>query len=176
MTLSKLKFLIRGKRKKVKNFSVASSAKIQQGVELKIGKSCQSIEVGHRTEIRKDTLFEADGILRIGERCVIGFSNWFQCSGEIIIENGVILGPHVNVVASDHAFGSGIKVGEAKLKRGHVRIEKNVWISAGVTIASGVTIGENSVIGANSFVREDVPANSVYGGVPAKKLKSLVAQ
>ena len=50
-------------------------------------------------------------------------------------------------------------------------IGKNVWIGARVTILDGVKIGDNAIIGAHSFVREDVPANAVVAGVPAKLIK-----
>ena len=36
-----------------------------------------------------------------------------------------------------------------------------------------VIIGENSVIGAYSFVNEDVPANQLWIGVPAKYKKNI---
>jgi acetyltransferase-like isoleucine patch superfamily enzyme len=171
MTLPKLIFLIRGRRKKIASFMIPATVRIQKGVDLRIGKSCAAVEIGEGSEIRSYTLIEADGVLKIGKGCVVGFSNWFQCTGEIVIGDGVIIGPHVNIVASDHIFGNGGKVRESGLKRSFVRIGDNVWIAAGVTIACGVTIGANSVIGANSFVREDVPPDSVYGGVPARNLK-----
>lgn len=37
----------------------------------------------------------------------------------------------------------------------------------------GVTIGPNSVVVAGSVVTKDVPPDSVWGGVPARHLKTL---
>jgi len=36
-----------------------------------------------------------------------------------------------------------------------------------------VTIGENAIIGANSLVLEDIPANVIAFGVPAKVMRNI---
>lgn len=51
-------------------------------------------------------------------------------------------------------------------------VEDNVYIGARSIILPGVTIGRNSIIAAGSVVSKDVNPNSVYGGVPAKFIKS----
>ena len=37
----------------------------------------------------------------------------------------------------------------------------------------GVTIGVNSIIGACSFVNQDIPANAVAVGVPARVIREI---
>ena len=54
---------------------------------------------------------------------------------------------------------------------GKITIRKNVLIGAFTSIKPGVTIGDNSIIASNSFVNEDVPANELWAGIPAKKIK-----
>jgi acetyltransferase-like isoleucine patch superfamily enzyme len=54
-----------------------------------------------------------------------------------------------------------------------IKIGNNVFIGAYANILPGVTIGDNVIIGACSVVTHNVPPNSVYGGVPAKLIKSL---
>lgn len=52
-----------------------------------------------------------------------------------------------------------------------VTIGNDVWIGANTTIVNGITIGDGAVIGANSIVTKDIPAYSIYGGVPAKYIR-----
>ena len=54
-----------------------------------------------------------------------------------------------------------------------ITIGNDVWLGAHVTVMPGVTIGDHCVIAANSVVKDDVPPHSVYGGTPAKLLRTL---
>lgn len=54
----------------------------------------------------------------------------------------------------------------------YVVIEPHVWLAEGTKVLKGVTIGCGSVIGAASLVTQDVPRQSIAGGVPAACLKS----
>ena len=53
-------------------------------------------------------------------------------------------------------------------------IGNDVWIGGNVTVLPGVTIGDRAVIGAGSVVTEDIPADSVAVGAPAKVVKELL--
>ena len=55
----------------------------------------------------------------------------------------------------------------------YVIIKDDVWIGANVKILPGVIIGEGSVIAAGAVVTKDVEPYSLYGGVPAKKIKDI---
>ncbi|PEG78928.1 hypothetical protein CP369_07945 [Lactobacillus sp. UMNPBX18] len=52
-------------------------------------------------------------------------------------------------------------------------IGNNIFIGWGATILAGSVIGDNVIIGANSVVSGKIEANSVYAGVPAKKIMTL---
>lgn len=56
---------------------------------------------------------------------------------------------------------------------GKIIINDNVYIGQGCTILRGVTIGENTIVGACGLVTKSLEPNSVYAGVPAKKICSL---
>lgn len=53
-----------------------------------------------------------------------------------------------------------------------VVIGNDVWIGNNVSIVEGVTIGDGAAIAAGSVVTKDVEPYGIYGGVPAKKIKS----
>ena len=56
--------------------------------------------------------------------------------------------------------------------KGDVVIGNDVWIGAHVRIMGGVKIGDGAVIANGSHVIKDVEPYSIYGGNPAKYIKS----
>lgn len=50
-------------------------------------------------------------------------------------------------------------------------VGEGVWIGANSVVLRGVTIGCGAVIAAGAVVTRDVPANEIWGGVPARKIK-----
>lgn len=54
-----------------------------------------------------------------------------------------------------------------------IEIFDNVYIGMNTIILGNVRIGPNVIINAGSLVTNDVPPNSIVGGVPAKVLGSL---
>ena len=56
---------------------------------------------------------------------------------------------------------------------GRITVCNNVYIGHNSTILRGVTIGENTIVGACSLVNKSLEPNSVYAGVPAKRICSL---
>lgn len=51
-------------------------------------------------------------------------------------------------------------------------IGNNVFVAAGAKIIGNITIGDNVVIGANAVCVNDIPDNSIVGGVPARILNN----
>lgn len=57
-----------------------------------------------------------------------------------------------------------------------VMIGNDVWIGNRVILIEGVKIGDGAVVAAGAVVTKDVEPYSVYGGVPARKLKDRFPQ
>lgn len=108
--------------------------------------------------------------IKIGKGVFINKSCMFVDLGGITLEDNVLVGPEVKILSVNHPT-------DPKLRRGvvlkSVLVKRNAWIGAGAIICPGVTIGENSIIAAGSVVTKDVPDNSIFGGVPAKFIKSV---
>lgn len=90
----------------------------------------------------------------------------------------VCIGDHVSITTSDFITHDGaIWVFREEYPDvdlfGLIEVGNNVFIGAGCTILPGVTIGDNVVVGAGAVVSKSLTSGFVYGGVPAKKIKSV---
>ena len=130
------------------------------------------------------------------EILVLAKSPYSNTSGQLIIEDGTIIGSHANIraaggsifigknssiaqqvslIASNHTVSNELPYKDSpwdESKTG-ILIEENVWIGAGVVVLPGCAIGKNSIVGAGSVVTKSIPANEVWVGVPARKLRDL---
>ena len=60
---------------------------------------------------------------------------------------------------------------EGKEIIGPVTIKRGAFIGMNTVIMPGVTIGEGAIVAAGSVVTKDVEPYTIYGGVPAKKIR-----
>lgn len=117
------------------------------------------------------------GRLEIGARSHIGQSTVISARERIVIGADCLIAEHVTIRDQDHRFGPSLTTAKAGFATAPIQIGNNVWIGAKVTVTKGVTIGDNVVIGANSVVTQDIPANSVAVGTPARVIRTIgVAQ
>lgn len=96
-------------------------------------------------------------------------------SGTITIHEDVCFGHNVCLLTGTHDIR---KKGRERIatypREGRdIVVHAGVWLSSNVTVLGPCVIGENAVIAAGSLVTEDVKANCVYAGVPAKFIKEI---
>ena len=120
--------------------------------------------------------------ITIGDNFYIGKFSQIECDAEI--GNNVIIANNVGMVGKyDHHYqqiGTPIRLASKIRDKDYIWkgldekiiIEDDVWIGYGSIILSGVRIGQGSIISAGSVVTGDVEPFSIYGGVPAKKIKN----
>lgn len=90
------------------------------------------------------------------------------------------IGDHVNltgpitILTHDYSWSvvKGI-TGEVLGNEKSVTIGNNVFVGWGATILCGTTIEDNTIIGAHAVVSGHVTGDSVWGGVPARRICSL---
>ena len=110
--------------------------------------------------------------LRIGENCWFNVGCFFELSDRVTIGDQVSFGHEVMLLTGTHQFGdSHRRCGE--FFTCPVTIGNGVWVGSRTTILPGVTIGDGAVIGAGALVNRDVPANTLFAGVPAKMIRVL---
>lgn len=92
----------------------------------------------------------------------------------------VTLGDHVSATATGfvtHDGGVWVLRGEPEFAQADliapITVGDNVFLGSGCLVMPGVTIGDNVIIGARSLVLNDLPADSVAAGVPARVLRSV---
>ncbi len=96
--------------------------------------------------------------------------------GIISIGDNCLIGPNVQLITINHPLSPQDRLKKLSYAE-DITIGNNVWIGASVIILPGVKIGDNSVIGANALVtRGDYPANTLYLGSPAVKVKPINLQ
>jgi len=112
------------------------------------------------------------GRIRIGNYCLICPGVRIGSAHEIVIGDNCMIASNAYVTDSDwHDIYNRISIG----KTAPVTIENNVWIGDSAIVCKGVTIGENSIVGAGAVVVDDIPANCVAAGNPARIVKQLDA-
>ncbi len=115
----------------------------------------------------KSTITIGDGVWSNNNLTIIS-----QEAG-VSIGDHTIIGSNVEIYDSDFHHSSPFRRKESGAPSYRVHIGQNVWIGSNVKILKGVTIGENSIIANGSIVTNNIPSNSVWGGVPATFLKNL---
>jgi len=129
-----------------------------------------------RIILNDDTTLQTQGRgqLLLGDRFCLNRYSRLVAHERIEVGHHVTIGQMVSILDHDHHYE--LIDGQLQLQgydTAPIRIGNHVWIADKVTILKGVTIGSNVVIAANSVVNQDVPDNSVVGGVPARVLKQL---
>lgn len=93
---------------------------------------------------------------------------------KVVVGNYTMLANDVFVVGDDHNYRNpGVPLvfsGREKLKP--TIIGDDVWIGARSIIMTGVKIGNGVIVAAGSVVTKDLAPYGVYGGVPARLIRS----
>jgi len=103
-------------------------------------------------------------------------------SGTIIVANsvintGTIIGDHclINTSSSldhDNVFANFSSSGPRTTTGGNVAIGEMSHLGISSTVQQKINIGKNTIIGAKTLVNKNCLNNSVYYGIPARKIRS----
>lgn len=91
-----------------------------------------------------------------------------------MIDMGAILGGRATVGKNCHIGAGAVLAGVIEPPSAKpVVIEDNVLVGANAVVLEGVRVGKGAVVAAGAVVIEDVPAETVVAGVPARAIKSV---
>lgn len=152
---------------------------LQQKFAMALIKSVRGFTpvMGKNVYLSENTTIIGDVI--IGDDCSIWFNtvlrgdvNSIKIGNKVNIQDGSVL--HTLYQKSTIEIGDNVSVGHNVTIHG-AKIEDNVLIGIGATILDHAVIGHNSIIAANSLILSGtvVEPNSIYAGVPAKKIKDI---
>ena len=115
--------------------------------------------------------------IAVGRESVIGFGAVITGQGKVRLGDQVIVGPRAMILPVNHRFLEKDRpIKEQGIEARGVTVEDGAWIGAGAMILDGVTVGRNAVVAAGAVVTEDVPAQSLVAGSPAKLVKEWGAR
>lgn len=137
--------------------------------------------IGKKFHAGKGVSLWAKNFIQIGNHVYLGRNTQIGCN--TIIGDYVIFGSYVSLIGRyDHNYHQvGVPVRIASEIRdkdynwkgldSNIEIGNDVWVGHRSIVLSGVKIGDGSIIAAGSLVTKDVEPYSIYGGVPAKKIR-----
>lgn len=131
-------------------------------------------KIGKNVLIRQHVFFDSNSV-EIGDGSFINRFCSFQDGGhnaKLTVGQRVAIGPNCVFLGATHEFGDAQRRAR-KARGGDITIGNGCWIGGNVTILPGVMISEGCIIGAGSVVTKNTEKNSLYVGVPAKKVRNL---
>lgn len=118
--------------------------------------------IREQVSIGKNAVIMMGAIINIG--AVIGEGT--------MIDMGAVLGGRATVGKNCHIGAGAVLAGVIEpASATPVIVEDNVLVGANAVVIEGCHIGENAVVAAGAVVIEDVPANCVVAGCPARVIK-----
>lgn len=122
------------------------------------------------------------GDVEMGDSCSIWYGavlrgdvNSIRIGNYVNVQDNAVL--HTRYQESTISIGNHVSIGHNATIHG-ATIHDYVLVGIGATVLDHVVIGENSIIAANALVLSGtkVEPNSVYAGVPAKRVKTIDAK
>ena len=132
------------------------------------------VTLGEHCRLGRDVYFETNhgGRIVLGDHVTVNNGTMITAYSEVRIGNDCLIGEYVSIRDANH----GIALGQPMRLQDHsfapIVLEDDAWVARGCTVLKGVRIGTGAVVAANSVVTKDVPPHAIFGGVPAKLLRS----
>ncbi|MDR2119064.1 MAG: acyltransferase [Tannerellaceae bacterium] len=147
--------------------------------EFCISSSNSSIHIGVHNTILNSLFSVLDDFstIRLGKDGYVGGARFFSIgkNNQIVIGDNFLFSDNIDLWNGDgHPIIDNTSMNRINEDK-PIQIHDNVWIGTGSIILKGVNISENSIIGSKSLVTNDVPANTLVAGNPAKPIKNNIS-
>ena len=136
------------------------------------------VSIGDRCRLERDVILKVDGIYEPKLAIEIGDDVFIGSQVEMNIKLSVRVGDHCLIASGcrfvdhDHSIAPGEPIGKQAYPdpAAAITLGQNVWLGANVVVLKGVDIGSGAVVAAGAVVTKSIPAQEIWGGVPAKKI------
>lgn len=127
---------------------------------------------GDRVSVQANFNCDYGKNIHVGEDFLSNYNLTILDIAPVNIGHNVMIGPNVDIYTVNHPMTAAGRR-HYLAKASPVTIGNDVWIGGKVAVMPGVTIGNNVIIAAGAVVTKNIPDNTLVGGVPAIKIKSL---
>lgn len=125
----------------------------------------------------RPTVWGDEGKLHVSPLASVNTCFFNLNSGEIEIGDYSFAGSNVSILTGSHDFYlQGLLRRDLEYNEGcNIKIGKGVWLASNSTILGPCEIGDNAVVAAGAVVVPGtvIPQNTIYGGIPARKIKDI---
>lgn len=146
-----------------------NAARDTPGMQQKVAESFFG-HVGENVNIHSPFNCDDGSNISLGDNFFANYNVTMLDRNRITIGDNCLIGPNCVLTTVSHAF-------DAEKRRNHIctaepiTIGDDVWLGANVVVLPGVTIGDRAIIGAGAVVTEDIPADCIAVGVPARAVR-----
>lgn len=151
---------------------LAGSGLVTRGLRLALYRA-GGVKVGN-ANIYPHLRFLGSATVTIADGVMINVSVTIDNKASVTVGENVHIAPEVYIGTSTHTVADGSRRAGA-VENLPIVIGRGAWIGARAIILPGVTVGEGAVIAAGAVVTKDCEADTLYGGVPARALRSYAA-
>ena len=119
------------------------------------------------------------GEVSMGDQCSVWFNavvrgdvHYIKMGNKVNVQDGAVI--HCTYQKSPTEIGNNVSIGHNAIVHG-CTIKDNVLVGMGSIVMDDCVVGSNSIIAAGAVLTKgtQVEANSIYAGMPTKKIKDI---
>jgi len=137
--------------------------------KVSIGMNCI---LEHDIYLKYDGIWSKDPSIIINDNVFIGSGCEFNIKAKITVGKNCLIASGCRFIDHNHGFSINELMSKQKCSEVAIEIGSDVWIGCNVVILEGVCIGNGAIIAAGAVVTKSIPDYEIWGGIPAKKIKS----
>jgi acetyltransferase-like isoleucine patch superfamily enzyme len=125
------------------------------------------VHVGDLTRLRAH-----EGMLRIGDKVVIGSDTTINCYLDLEIGAATLIADWVYIGDFDHVMTDiHVPIKDQGLVKTPVRIGPSCWLGVKSSVLRGTVLGSGSVLAAHAVARGIYPELSIIAGIPGRAIR-----